>query len=244
MGASSFQAFGDLAASDLTNTVKAGRHAFQAEAEEHIAYNIASRLELSKDDNLLDIGCGTGNVTIRLLPYVKSITVVDHPNVVDALLARPAAMDRIYGHRGDWLRDGVDAVEGKCFHKILIYSVLHYLSFEKEVWSFLESALDLLWTGGKLMVGDIPNIDRKRRFEATTFGAAFSKAWAARSNGSDNKHFATIAADENRIEFDDAMILRLMKELELGAKDYIVLPQPSTLPFGHTREDIIITNPG
>ena len=239
MSVVSFQAFGDLAASGLPDTVKAGRHEFQAEAEEHIAYNIASRLELSKDDDLLDIGCGTGNITLSLIDIAGYVTVIDHPTVVAALLERCGGGRTIVGYSGDFLSRYI----GPTFDKILAYSVVHYLAGEDEVLAFLRKAYGLLRPGGKMLVGDIPNADRKRRFEESQFGAAFAKAWKARNKGG-NEFFAAINADENRVTFDDESVRRLMKGLGLRSKDYKVLAQPSTLPFGHTREDILITKPG
>ena len=239
MSAVSFEAFGALAASDFPDTVKAGRHVFQAEAEGRIAYNIASRLELSKDDDLLDIGCGTGAITIPLVSQVKNLDVIDHAKVVEALLARAPETDAIYPYMGDFLSFRVP----RYFDKVLIYSVVHYLTDEAEVLEFLRKAYGLLRPGGKMLVGDIPNVDRKRRFESSQFGAAFSKAWASRENGG-NEFFDAIEADENRVAFDDAMIRRLIKDLGLRGRDYRVMAQPSAMPFGHTREDILITRPG
>lgn len=248
----SFEAFGDLAASDLPDTMKAGRHGFQAKAEQAIVDDIAGKLQLKPTDSLLDIGCGIGNITIPLVGMVRSVTVVDHDRVIDTLLSKPIPLssthprERLRAYCGDFLHHSIGATliaEGRSFDKILIYSVIHYLANEGEVLRFLQTAYLLLHPGGKLLVGDIPNADRKKRFEESPFGRAFSKAWAKRENGG-NEFFDTINADENRVIFDAAVIRRLMKKLGLRDKDYSILSQPPDLPFGYTREDILITEPG
>ena len=198
-----------------------------------------SMMQSQKDKTLLDIGCGTGNITLSLIDIAGYVTVIDHPTVVSALLERCGGGRTIVGYSGDFLSRYI----GPTFDKILAYSVVHYLAGEDEVLAFLRKAYGLLRPSGKMLVGDIPNADRKRRFEESQFGAAFAKAWKARANGS-NEFFDAINADENRVEFDDGMIRRLMKGLGLRSKDYKVLPQPSTMPFGYTREDILITKPG
>ena len=227
-----------MAVSGLPDTVKAGRHAFQKEAEWDIVLDVAEKLQIRKADNLLDIGCGPGNIIIRLGHMARSVTVVDHERVIDDLLVRPIPFP-VHAYSGNFLEVRIP----RYFDKILVYSVLHYLADEAEALAFLQKAYGLLRPGGMMLVGDIPNADKKRWFEGSQFGAAFSKAWDKRDiNG--NEFFAAIRADGNRAAFDNAVIRRLMKGLGVGGKDYDVLPQPTTLPFAYTREDILVTKPG
>lgn len=232
MSAVSFEAFGDLAASNLSHTEKAGRYAFQAEAESAVVDDIAAKLWLSPADSLLDIGCGTGNLLIPLSFRVRSAAGVDHEKVIGVLQRRHP---EIKTHAGNFLSV---SIAGK-FDKILIYSVLHYLTDEFEVCRFLRKALKLLRPGGRLLAGDIPNADRKRRFMESDFGRAFNEKWAAQGNGG-NEFFEAINADKKMVEFNDEMIKRTINRLGLRACDYSIRTQPVNLPFGHTREDILI----
>ncbi|MCX5646306.1 MAG: class I SAM-dependent methyltransferase [Phycisphaerae bacterium] len=57
-----------------------------------VANAISRQVTLSTDMDVLDFGCGTGLLTLRLTPLVKSITGVDSSrgmlNVLDAKIAR------------------------------------------------------------------------------------------------------------------------------------------------------------
>ena len=58
----------------------------------------------------------------------------------------------------NWLKDEFSIAD---ISKIIIYSVLHCLNPEGEALSFLEKALSYLSPGGRLLIGDIANGDKK-----------------------------------------------------------------------------------
>lgn len=121
---------------------------------------------------------------------------------------------------------------------ILCYSVLHYVFDEGSVFRFLDEALDLLAPGGQLLIGDIPNISKRKRFFASDNGAAFHRAF-----------MKTDTAPEVRFnvsepgQIDDAVIFSLLQRARSAGFDAYVLPQAAYLPMANRREDILIVRP-
>ena len=240
MSRASFESFGDLAASGLSDTEKAGRHGIQAKDEKNIVADVIAKLDLEAEDDLLEIGCGTGNLLIPLSFRVKEAVGIDHPKMIDALKKRfPDA--GLSGVAGDFLQVELD----RKFAKILIYSVLHYLSDDAEVFAFIDRAAALLRPGGRLLIGDLPNDDRKRRFNESERGRRFNAEWQARmKEGGPGevaaRLFAQIGSDSRRVPVNDGLVLRILERYRTRGYDAFVVPQPPNLPFCHSREDILI----
>ena len=121
---------------------------------------------------------------------------------------------------------------------IVCYSVLQYALIDTALYRFLDTALNCLAPGGQLLLGDIPNVSKRKRFFASETGAAF--------------HRAFMSTDEppevvfNRIEFDqidDAIVMSILQRARAQGFDAYVLPQHATLPMANRREDILIVRP-
>ena len=52
-----------------------------------------------------------------------------------------------------------------------------------------------------------------------------------------------LVLDNETVTFDDSVMLRLVKHIRSKNYHAYVLAQPENLPFGHTREDILIVHP-
>tara|TARA_B100000795_G_scaffold167858_1_gene126368 strand:- start:1093 stop:1446 length:354 start_codon:yes stop_codon:yes gene_type:complete len=63
----------------------------------------------------------------------------------------------------------------KKFTKILCYSVIQYLDSEKEILFFILKVLNQLSKGGLALIGDIPVIDLKEKFDKTSKGKEWIK---------------------------------------------------------------------
>ena len=239
----SFENYGHKASLGLDPTYVAGRYMSQKEDERNILPDIVNKLDLHPSDVCLEIGCGVGNLLIPLSFLVKSITGVDHPNCISGLKARFTGenMRLISKNFLDCSQD-----ELGCFDKILVYSVLHYLSNRNEVENFVGKALSLLLPGGKMLLGDIPNISRKQRFLKSEKGKEFDNIWKEK-NRSPSEAMAEaekyLADDPNLVILDDAMVLSLMAFIRGQEYHTYILPQSMNLPFGHTREDILVEKP-
>src|SRR5262249_59948941 len=71
---------------------------------------------------------------------------------------------------------------------IICYSVLHYVFEEGNVFDFLDRSLQLLAPGGAMLLGDIPNASKRKRFFASARGAAFPKRLTSRGEGAGAAH--------------------------------------------------------
>jgi SAM-dependent methyltransferase len=119
---------------------------------------------------------------------------------------------------------------------IVAYSVLHYVHPDRSVDEFLDRGLELLAHGGHLLIGDIPNVSRRRRFFASPAGREFHRAFT----GSDDPP-PEVPEDGSRI--DDALLLGLVARARKAGFDAFLVPQPDTLPMANRREDLLVRRP-
>jgi 2-polyprenyl-3-methyl-5-hydroxy-6-metoxy-1,4-benzoquinol methylase len=241
MSGVTFENYARLASSSLSKTEKAGRYSVQAEAERLIPMDVAAKLDLKATDSLLEIGCGLGNILVPLAARVARSAGIDHPHVIAELSKRSVDVG-LDLFRGNFLTVDVPGT----FDKVLVYSVLHCLSDRDEVRHFADKAMALVAPNGRLLLGDIPNSDLKRRFHVSPEGMTFQKEWQERLDVSRStaSPVPLIEKDTATATFGDASILDLIRHFRERGHDAYVLPQPAELPFGHTREDILVLRRG
>src|SRR3989344_4255445 len=239
MAGTPFDYFGKNA-SELKNFAEiAGRYDFQRQAEQYLLYYLLEKLSLSPEDDLLEIGCGAGNLLIPLSFFVRSVTGVDHPNLLAQIKSRvPRDNDIMTLIPGEFPTTKVPGT----YSRVLVYGFIHNLRNEEEVLSFLRAAVALLRPGGKMLIGDIPNVDKKARFLATEKGKTFIAEWQKRIEqerkihpGINEPFTAGPLVTINDVFLEK--ILAMFGELHLRAARIL---QPETLSFGYTREDIIV----
>lgn len=233
---SAFEAYAKLANENLTNTQLAGRYQSQAEAERLIFQDVADKLRLRPTDTFLDIGCGPGNLLTPASYACKSATGMDNPKVIERL-QRTMREANVALEHGPFPEMRPSAT----YDCILAYSVVHYMTGIEEIERFVLAALECLRPGGRLLVGDIPNADRKARFLASRSGQMFEKRWRESVSATQtDTHLEAALRGFNMIgALSDADILRLVSVVRRRGFDAYVLPQPPDLPFGNTREDIL-----
>ena len=201
-----------------------------------------SKLDLGPMDRLLEIGCGVGNLLIPLSFMVKQAYGIDHPEVVESLRKRFSDPNLIL--TGSNFFD-YQAKINENYEKILINSALALLPDEDRAILFIEKAANLLSPGGKLLLGDIANIDKKKRFLNTKFGHEFNQKWETQvgsiDGGEEDKQAATIFKNVNpSLVPSDKFILKLIRRFRRPGWEAYSLPQPDNLPFGYTREDLLV----
>ena len=233
----SFENYGMLAERMTDFTQVAGRYACQRDDEKNIVQDVIRKLDLSVNVSLLEIGCGAGNLLIPLSFFVHSATGIDHPSCIAALKER--FQNKNFVLIGN---NFFDCTAGQLcvYHRILVYSVLHYLG-DDDVELFINKAISLLQPGGKMLLGDIPNISKKQRFLTSEEGRLFVEKWNQKmATKDDDMPKDMLDEDSNIAEFNDSKILSLLKRIRESGCNAYLLPQPVNLPFGYTREDILI----
>ena len=238
MGDKSFQYFGKIAQRSDDNYRISGRTKKMANGQEKAIKDIIIKLSLSNNDNLLDIGCGPGNLLMPLSKIVNSATGIDHINCLETLKNTHKINKNISLVPGNFL----DIEINQTYEKILCYSVIQYLSDEKELFIFINKALNLLKHGGKLLIGDLPNLSRKKRFMNSDFGHNYDRKYRNNKTEDESELSNTILLeDHNLVVIDDNLILKILKKTRQNGFNSFLLDQDPDLCLGYTREDILIT---
>lgn len=206
-----------------------------------IVFNVAEKLGIAPDNRLLDIGCGPGNLLIPLSFMVSESVGIDHPDVI--------AKNKIRFSSGNlrWV-DGPFkySAEHGSFDCILMYSVLQFLPNLEDAREFLDSAVRMLKPGGRCLVGDLSNSDKKKRFQNSPAGIAFEREWQeiVSANPGDRTQISDAFKDIGSIgNFSDGDIVEFATRYRRQGYQTYILPQPIDLPFGRTREDMLIVRP-
>ena len=236
----SFENYGLKAKYYKNETKVAGRFKIQEKAEKNILIDVINKMSINSDDNLLDIGCGSGNLLIPLSFICRKVTGIDHVECVNRINARLNETNNIETIPGNFL----DVSLNLKFDKILCYSVLQYLSNEKKVIQFILKALKMLKPGGTALFGDIPNTSLKNRFIMSSKGKIYIEEWNNLLKKEINeKNENKMEEDIKLVQFDDKLIFKILEIIrEKGFNSFIIAQHPD-LPFGYTREDILIKYP-
>jgi hypothetical protein len=121
---------------------------------------------------------------------------------------------------------------------ILCYSVLHYIYVDSNLFDFIDAVVAMLSSGGRALVGDIPNHSKRRRFFATERGQAFHNAFT----GSDQPY--EIAYDTPAPgKIDDAVLTGLIQRAQAAGCDAYLVPQGAGLPMANRRDDLLLMRP-
>jgi cyclopropane fatty-acyl-phospholipid synthase-like methyltransferase len=212
---------------------------YRAGAEEAIFADIVAKLPALSEQarTIVDIGPGCSGLPRMLqercagrdsvLVLVDSAEMLAHlpdtPGAVKLAGAFPNCPELFQRYAGQ-----VDAV--------LAYSVLHHVLVDGDVGEFVERALELLAPGGWMLLGDIPNADKRRRFLSSPAGREFHR----RFTGSDEP---PPAAAVERGGIDDATVLGLLARARRAGCHAYVVPQRPDLPMANRREDLLVHRP-
>ncbi len=122
---------------------------------------------------------------------------------------------------------------------LIVYSVFHYLFVEANVWEFLDRSMQLLNNGGSFLIGDIPNISKRKRFFSSSTGIEFHRKFTGKIDDKPDVIFNQVEA----AGVDDSVMFALLTRARLAGYDAYLLPQDDELPMANRREDILIVRP-
>jgi hypothetical protein len=100
---------------------------------------------------------------------------------------------------------------------------------------FLDKAVALLKDGGRLLIGDIPNISKRNRFFASENGLKFHQEFT-KSDTKPSYEFNTLIEEKA----DDSLIFAILMRYRNAGFETYLLEQPTSLPLANRREDILI----
>lgn len=215
---------------------------YRNKSEERIFRDILEKCPILKEKQhikVLNIGPGCSNLqklisewcqkqdNIQILadsPEMLEL-IENHPNEIKVPGLFPQTYNEIKATTGS-----IDA--------IICYSVFHYIFVDANVWHFLDCIMDLLNEGGQCLLGDIPNINKRKRFFASNNGIRFHQQFMHTQE--------TPKVEFNRLEkgvIDEALLFSVVQKCHASGYDAYIVPQPSELPFANRRDDIIIRRP-
>jgi SAM-dependent methyltransferase len=227
---------------DLTQHEKIGfPDAYREGFEEAIYADIKAKLPALSDKGrkILDIGPGCAGLPRLLIQDCRQrgheLVLLDSPEMLAQLPDGPG-LTKVPGFYPEchqalepWL-GGFDA--------IVCYSVLQYLFVEANWARVIDLSLDLLAPGGAMLLGDVPNVSKRKRFFASPAGIRFHREFM-KTNEAPGVDFN--AVEHGKI--DDAALLGLIMRVRAQGCDAYWLPQPATLPMANRREDILLIKP-
>jgi len=242
---SQFEAYGQAAREVGSDVVLSGRNSFHSGNMFAIVNDVAKTLAVNDSTALLEIGCNAGALLLPLAGRVKTATGIDHPNCLEKCRAAgpPANLNLV---AGPW-PEASARLEGK-FDAILIYSVVQCVPGAEAAREFLDKAVEFLAPGGRMLVGDLPNADKKQRFLSTDFGRSFEEQYIQR-------RAQAVDADRQAMQkafqqappmtdfVNDRFLLDLCSHFRARGFHAYLLPQGTAVPFHMTREDLLVERP-
>ncbi|HET9768940.1 MAG TPA: class I SAM-dependent methyltransferase [Thermoanaerobaculia bacterium] len=192
---------------------------------------------------VLDVGAGCSDVATSLIALCGErghrLTLIDSAEML-AQLPDASQAPHVEKHAGRFPDDLLAFVEERrgSFDAVLVYSVLHYVFVERDVFAFLDRALELLAPGGALLVGDVPNQSMRKRFVASAAGARFHQRFTGSAQPPVVEH--------NVLEtgyLDDSVLLALVMRARAAGFHGWLVPQDPRLPMANRREDLLVVRP-
>lgn len=188
---------------------------------------------------VLDIGPGCSDLPLMLIELCRrqkhDLTLIDSQEMLD-LLPSHEKIEKLAAMYPQ-CHEFIEANRGR-FDVILCYSVLHYIVVDVPFFRFIDLSLSLLAPGGQMLLGDIPNISKRKRFFASETGVRFHQTFM-NTSGKPEVAFNVIEHDQ----IDDAVVMAIVQRARLQGFDAYVLPQAPSLPMANRREDILICRP-
>ncbi|MFQ5753283.1 MAG: SAM-dependent methyltransferase [bacterium] len=211
---------------------------YRAEKEEAIFNDILSKLKHFNQTKkiILDIGIGCSGLATMMVDLSRkndhTLVVIDSKEMLD-LLPDEDFIKKIPGYFPD-IPGLLEKFNSK-IDSILTYSVFHYVFNEGNIFHFIDSALSLLKYQGELLIGDIPNVSKRKRFFKSEVGIKYHQEFTG-MNRIPRVEFAVLEPDL----IDDGVIFSILHRYRNYGYDTYLLPQENSLPMANRREDILI----
>ena len=189
---------------------------------------------------VLDVGCGCSDLPHLLIDLCRRqghrLILIDAPEMLDHLPDAPF-IRKIPAYYPNECPQLFAEFAGKV-NAILTYSVLQIAFAEGLLFPFVDQTLTLLAHGGAWLIGDLPNVSKRKRFFSSPDGVRFHRQFM---NTTDAPEVAFNLPESGQI--DDAVLFGLLLRCRLAGFDSYLVPQPDALPMANRREDLLIRKP-
>ena len=146
--------------------------------EEAIFADIRAKLPRLDERELvvMDIGPGCSDLARMIVDHCRAqghrLVLIDSPEMLEHLPDAPFVEKRpgLFPKCRDALSDLAQRVD-----VMISYSVLHYVFIDANPFDFVDVSLQLLAPGGEFLIGDIPNVSKRRRFFSSKAGIEFHR---------------------------------------------------------------------
>jgi hypothetical protein len=215
---------------------------YRAGKEEAIFADITAKLSnlALRGKLVLDIGPGCSGPALMLIELCRRqghrLLMVDSAEML-SLLPDATFLTKVAALYPSGCAELLAAEAGR-IDVILSYSVLHYVVAQVGAYEFLDRSLPLMAEGAQMLIGDIPNFSKRRRFFSSQAGIRFHQDF---TGGPGMLDVNGDLPEQGRI--DDAMILGLIGRARSAGFDAYVVPQAAALPMANRREDVLVTRP-
>jgi len=213
------------------------REGYEEAIFEDIVLKIGSLSQSGK--TLMDLGCGCSGLAFMIIKQCQktgnTLLMVDSDEMLSMLPDKPFI--KKYPCRFPDCPELLDEYFGRV-DGILVYSVLQHVFLDGNIFDFIDRACELLADGGELLLGDIPNISKRKRFFSSDAGIKFHREFM----GTDETPRVDHLVNEPG-KIDDGVVFGIMQRYRAFGFDTYLLPQNPQLPFANRREDVLISKP-
>jgi len=129
-----------------------------------IADTIINSIRLAKDMDVLDFGCGTGLLSLRLIPFVRSVTGIDSSGGMLEVFKSKIKNQKLDNVRANLLDiEKGDVLSGAC-NLVASSMTLHHI---KEIQPLLKQFHQILLPSGMVAIADL-DLDEGKFHEDST----------------------------------------------------------------------------
>jgi 2-polyprenyl-3-methyl-5-hydroxy-6-metoxy-1,4-benzoquinol methylase len=129
-----------------------------------IADTIINDIRISKDMDVLDFGCGTGLLSLRLIPFVRSVTGIDSSSGMLEVFKSKIEKQKLDNVRLNLVDIEKGEVLGGAYHLVASSMTLHHI---KEIQPLLKQFHQILLPFGIVAIADL-DLDEGKFHEDST----------------------------------------------------------------------------
>lgn len=117
---------------------------------------------------------------------------------------------------------------------------MHTVTIEDSVFNFVDKAVELLAPNGRLLLGDLANRTKRKRFFLSPEGIKTHREYTGDPNAIPDVDLFKLDTEE----VDDSIIFALLMRYRMAGMETYLLPQADDLPMSNRREDMLIVKRG